>query len=233
MVPKIKAPNEALPADIPISAEVLHLIATHPLFANAPPVSERFHDATWAESRDNWTTVYGRKTTTHWLRPGLIKADKITQETTIQSGKRYPGTRRETEISAANGFLVLGSKGSFSGSGFSGTDSEKLLRIYSMKGHIFPVEVGNRFSYEAAYHQEINGERTNNLSCEVTKKFDAKTLHAKLAGAAYAQVCTTQVRYPRKGINNSASFTSYFLEALGTWIDTGERFTLKSFETTP
>ena len=205
--PRFDAPEEALPENIPISAEVLRLVETHPFFANAPPVLARsYHVVRTTSHAGGATTVYNSKSTVRWLRRGLIKVDRTTQETTIQSGRRFPGTRRESEVLAANGFLVLGSTSTYGG----GTpDLEKLLRIENMKGHIFPVRVGNRYSYEATYHQEIMGKRTNKLSCEVTGKYEAKSLHAELTGAAYVEVCTHQVRYPSKGITNDGQQKSY------------------------
>src|SRR5438128_304654 len=41
---KINAPNEALPAELPVRPDILHIVETDPFFANAPPVRVGAHN---------------------------------------------------------------------------------------------------------------------------------------------------------------------------------------------
>jgi hypothetical protein len=246
-IPRIDPPNEPLPEGIPVSAEILHLVETHRFFAGPPPV--RLSSIVVARSKSSpggAVTHYNGKSDIRWLRSGVTNVNSVTQETVVQSGRKFPGTRREAEVVAANGLISLGSKSSFSSSSFSATETDTLLRIDNMQGFIFPVEVGNRFTYDAVFQQnQPSGtgrsleERTVKTSCTVTEKHAAAKLHSNLTGMAYVQICDYDTRYKRSrhyrgnlGIF-SGKLKSYFVEALGIWIgadEVGTKFTLKSFE---
>ena len=231
VMPSYKAPTEPVPADIPLSAELLKLTEVHPFFANAPPVRARSYAMSWSSAYGGATTHYGSKSNITWLRRGLIRVDRVTQETTISGGKRHPQQRREAEIVAANGFLLIGHKSVVSGASGSGSDAQELTAIENMKGRVFPVGVGNRYSYEAMYHQKGYGKRVAKESCEVIEKMDAKNIEPKLTGFAFIQICDREWYYPGRSERYKGKLKSVFLEDFGIWTDSSEaKVTLKSVE---
>ena len=108
---KISAPNEPLPPDLPVSAEVLRTIETDPFFANAPPVrvgaftivSTLTYNTVGVSSTTSDDTD---ETTTRWLRAGLVRQDMlktaVMQKTRVQVSSQHVG--------AGNGLIVLSSK---------------------------------------------------------------------------------------------------------------------------
>ena len=103
-----------------------------------------------------------------------------------------------------------------------------------MKGRVFPVEIGNRFSYVATYRSHSNeallgdftSDSTLTRSCGVTKKYDARSFHPELTGAAYLAECDESSSHTVSSTTTSVDpFSSkskqatVFFEALGIWID--------------
>jgi hypothetical protein len=232
-VPTIEAPNEQLPADIPVSAEVLRLIETHPFFANAPPVRPAAYDVRWTSSDTiagrPFTSVSNDSTTFHWLRHGLVQYD-ITQRGEQRHSKSLWSTSeiRTTGIAAANGFISLGYKGTSAIKTRLDkryrkiSSSSRLLRITNLNGQVFPLRVGNRLSFEQIW-QEISAqgtdEHTQKHSCEVSKKFNANEFHADLTGVAYLVTCNVQNMYRKNPASNSTYQSGeLFFEALGSWM---------------
>jgi hypothetical protein len=231
--PKIDAPNEPLPADVPVDPEVLKIVETHPFFANAPPVMARFYRI---DSIINWTTSGTPGTTTSsqsydvtWLRRGIVKFAQNDKGAVRHSGCRpsCPSTSRWTSVYAANGLIQLFSKGGITGSGVTNNGTYKLTKLDKLKGRIFPVGLGNSFSYETTLEsvststasrgsrKEITVGQTN---CEYTQRYEARRFHADLTGNAYILSC--QGRWfdnnvPRKEPTQSKEI---FFESLGLWI---------------
>ena len=102
----------------------------------------------------------------------------------------------------------------------SGTSGNKLVNISNMRGVIFPLQIGNRFSYEATYQTtssyEQSDEQTTEYSCEFTKKFEAKRFHTKLGGSAYLLTCDERTVYKRnKSLNSNSQSKTIFFDDLG------------------
>ena len=126
--------------------------------------------------------------------------------------------------------------------------TKRMVRIENMHGHIFPVEIGNRFSYEALYQdmsQTSSDQYSERRSCEVTKRYDASVFHPKLAGQAYLLICDAQIAYRErtKPASGAHEWGSVYFDKLGIWIDADPikprekkepnndgDYTLKSFE---
>jgi uncharacterized caspase-like protein len=88
---EVDAPNETLPAELPIRPEVLKIIETHPFFANAPPVLVGAHNivSTMSSSTTGagtMTSEYNDNTSVRWLRRGLIRQDLSQNYTVNNSG---------------------------------------------------------------------------------------------------------------------------------------------------
>jgi hypothetical protein len=228
--PKIDVPNEPLPADIPVDPEVLRMVETNPFFSNAPAVSVRSYDLSSvvnyaARGSTSTTNTTAENATIHWLRQGIIRVDKTAQEMTSYQGGKSQGTRQTKEVMVANGLISLGSRQVYNAS--PTPDITHLLRMYNLQGRIFPMEVGNRFSYEATYQQttKTREECTTKNTCEVTKRYDAVNFHPELNGAAYIVTCDSDTIYKRSKTytGSMGKFGSkvvrVFFEELGSWVD--------------
>jgi uncharacterized caspase-like protein len=219
-----EATPEPLPADLP--ADVLRALETSPLFANAVPVlAETYHIPsvirTTPAQPQEMNHGY-RKTVVRTLRPGLLKLD-VEQ---VVSGK-YGSTSKFSELVAANGLIEVSRKS-------SGLLNRRLIGINKMTGRVFPVEVGNQFSYAATYRDEVSemtSHTSETTSCKVTKKYDGKVFHGNLTGLAYLAECNTNAyvkinfaAFPgmpaTSGTSTEARMRSpVFFEALGLWLD--------------
>ena len=240
VLPKIAVPQEPLPADIPISEEVLRLVETHPFFSNAPAVLAKYFRVTaMTRQKDGVVSTEDKTAKVQWLRRGVIKIDRIGKETTTSFGKRYLQTRSSATLYAANGFLLLGERSSLTPhwGPATVTDTDKLLHLDNLSGQIYPVRIGNRYSYASTHQQKLykRNLRTTSRSCEVVEKFNAATLYSKLDGLAYVEVCEGHIKYQGTSIGGHSRSRSYFLEAYGIWVPGGDlevddKWTLKSFE---
>jgi hypothetical protein len=221
VAPRIEAPNEPLPTDIPVSAEVLRLIETHPFFAGAPPVLAGSYRVT----RTSNFVVNGFPTTTtsddttniRWIRSGLITTD-LTQRGATRHATCPPGScttvNKNATVAAANGMFVLGNK--------SGGHSGRLVRLENLVGNVFPVRVGSRFSYEEVYQTvtpQGRDESVGKYSCEIVRAYDAKSFHQDLTGMAYLKTCRAETTYKReKARNTREESKELFVERLGVWL---------------
>ena len=230
--PKIEAPNEPLPADVPVDASVLRLVETHPFFAGAPPVLAASYNTegifrTITTKSGSLTSKINQETSVRWLRQGLVRYD-ISDESTHQGqGTSFSGSGQLTQIWAANGLIELGHKHLSSVTGSQGTTSKNtLFRIENMKGRIFPIEIGNRFSYDLTFSTagSVSSEHTDKNSCEINQKLDAKIFHPNLTGSAYVLVCESDTAYKnivrKKNIVTkwSGQLVRIFFDALGLWL---------------
>jgi len=233
-VPIIAPPNEPLPAEVSISSDVLRLIQTHPTFANAPPISVSTYNVantlTSSGVVNGSSTVSTSKTdmTYRWIQQNILRSDTDMQASTTHTSCP-PGacttTSRSTLVLAANGLISLGYKGvsrSSVGGTKNYTSASKLVRLDSITGSIFPMSIGNRFSYNETFQTTSTGssdEYTQYSSCEISKKYDAKSFHPRLTGTAYLADCDYRTVYKKMTAANSKSQSkTLFFEDLGVWI---------------
>ena len=99
--------------------------------------------------------------------------------------------------------------------------TSQLVRISKLVGHVFPVTLGNRFSYETTSEWKsstgYSGGSTSVSSCAVTKKFDARSFHANLSGNAFLLTCDDRSTDKKGTVTNSKS-RDIFIEMLGIWV---------------
>lgn len=194
----VQPPHEPLPVGIAIPPEVLSLVETHPFFANAPPVLvnsyalDSTQDYRWSQGgyTGSSITTSNDNNSIRWLRRGLNQAELNAHTTVGGSSGSSTSTSQTTSVEAANGLISLGSKMLATvnlsyGKQMTTITTEKLLRITNIQGHVFPIEIGNRFSYEQVFQRTFSGfndEHTDKTSCEVLKQYEAKSFHPRLAG---------------------------------------------------
>ncbi len=239
-----KFPNEPLPIDINVDPDVLALVETHPFFANAPVVRIAKLGTSSSQKTDYGNIRSSTSTNIHWLRRG-IALEVATRIDNIGGGLRTRANLRS--IMVANGLVELGaiSKSSANRRGFNSTAVDTTIRIGSLKGHIFPVKVGNRFSYRIVSKRVVRKTNTDSKyifskSCKVIKKYKAEIFHKKLSGYAYFAQCNYAHRYDSKNVDRGILGT-FFFDELGYWITadpndsrqkltSGDKYTkLKSF----
>ena len=226
---RAEPPQKALPKELSIAPEILRKIESDPLFANGPPISVR----TYSYDQLSGSTVNGVRVTTNynnessveWLRPGLVQEDTTMQWSSVMRSMTVTSTSHTKSFGAANGLVSLGYQSSFRTKNpltktMSGTSGIKLVNISNMRGVIFPLQIGNRFSYEATYQTtssyERSDEQTTEYSCEFTKKFEAKRFHTKLGGSAYLLTCDERTVYKRnKSLNRNSQSKTIFFDDLG------------------
>ncbi len=230
----IEPADGPLPDDIPINTRVLSQIEAHPFFANAPPILT----ASFAQSSNlvGRGSVNGTATTSELtgdsvgrqLRKHVIRFDGTTYGATMHSACS-PACRtdsRTVSISAANGLISLGSKSAVTmriprSKPTQALSTVTLIDVSDFAGRAYPVEVGNRFSYNETFETRSPGfsdEYVNRNSCEITKKYQAKSFHPELTGAAYLSICEVQTAY-KMTVAASSRFQSrsVFFENLGIW----------------
>jgi len=227
----ISAPNLPLPSETPVDPEILKLVETHPFFATdkAPPVrlvSSRVASASKSVvNRFNTTSTTDSLSSVGWLRRGIIRSE-TTQKIILRHATCPPGacvsTIRTVATLAGNGMISLAYRSTSSGSFGSTTSTSTLIRLDRMQGTIFPIAVGNRFSWRAVSRTRsgTEDEETTENSCEFTEKYDARRFHPKLTGDAILLVCrsraTFKINRSATGMRNSKEL--YFLD-LGTYIN--------------
>jgi tetratricopeptide (TPR) repeat protein len=221
-------PNEPLPPEIPIPQTILQLLQTDRFLANAPPVRIAGYSTEQLTSSTvngfYGTTSNGYDTTIKWLRQGMMY-----DQTIMQSESTYGGlTRMKTKTSSigiANGLVGLG----YQNTGTSYVSNMKPINsttrniveyIKNMQGAIFPMRVGNKFSYEAAFRvvssYQAEDEMTLSESCEITQQYEARHFHPDLTGIAYLEDCQDQMSYKRnKAADTIMESRSFFFDQLG------------------
>jgi hypothetical protein len=180
--------REPLPPDLPVQPDVLRLVETDPFFSNAPAVFVGEYRVSPIDNQNDYETV-----TVQGLRPGLVRE-------TYRS-------LNFTSLMAANGLIILSRKFPPKPKAAASTTTFRLLRIDNMRGRIFPVAVGNKFSYDSVFEYQDLGASGNydfggrweipasswtekdRTSCEVIKADHASAFHTKLTGMAYLLQC--------------------------------------------
>jgi len=238
--PTIEAPNEPLPTDIAIDSVILCLVRSHPFFSNAPPVFIGTFKSGWTSSGPDpagrpLTDTVERGTKVRWLGPGIIgieRDERMEQRYSRHTSKSPWAWRNErhTSIDAANGLITLGYKSSRSQK-LAAYDRQTsvidtggtLVGLDNLKGRVFPVRVGNRFSYEETWQTSSGKDKdkeTRSYVCEVSRQYAASSFHPSLTGVAYLLVCDYQAVYQKnKDANNNGRTGQFFFEKLGIWIE--------------
>ena len=184
----------------------------------------------------NWTTngVPGTTTTDdeafiRWLRLGITRSEVVQKGAVSHSGCNPPcrTSSRTISVLAGNGLISLGSKTVMTSifprsRPTTTTSTYRLLRIDKLTGRVYPMGVGNQFSYETTNQSNspgLNDEYTSEYACEVSKKYDAKSFHSQLSGAAYLLICNYKTAWRKtKAANTSAQSKEVFFESLGIWL---------------
>jgi hypothetical protein len=148
-----------------------------------------------------------KRVTVRAIRPGLarLEADMAATYKSPSASHRS----KDSGFCAANGLIVVVNRG-------SGT--VRLTRIGSMKGRIYPVAVGNQFSFTSVY-RDPGGTHTIAKSCKVTRKLNASAFHADLAGGAYVAECDARNASPADNVASTRKYAHVFFEALGLWLN--------------
>jgi len=227
---RVAAPNEALPADLPFRPEIIRIVETDPFFANAPPVRVGAHTiisnlTSTTGGAGTMTSDYNDQTTTQWLRSGLIRQDLAQNYIVNNSGARGQYATRSSSLSIGNGLLTLSYKMTSASGKMRSTTTSQLLRIENMRGRVFPVTLGNKFSYDSVHEWKSSNNQAGNhsggstykTSCAVTRKFDAKTFHANLVGDAYLLLCDS-VSTEKNGNVTKSQSRDIFIDMLGVWM---------------
>jgi caspase domain-containing protein len=226
--------DEPLPADVQIDASVLAQIESHAFFANAPPIAV----ATYASDSSllgrgvvNGTMTTSESSTgsvSRRLRSHVFRSDSETRSATRHTACS-PACRSDSvtvSLSAANGLIGLGYKSSSTTTAprmrpMKFTSLSRLLQVTNFSGHVYPVEVGNQFSWEEISETNAAGSKDETItknSCSITRKFDARSFHSDLTGTAYLSICEVQTLYKKNSAANSRSQSrSMFFEKLGIW----------------
>jgi tetratricopeptide (TPR) repeat protein len=226
---ELSAPQEPIPAEISISTDVLQLVQSHPFFAQAPAIRVgRFNLASSISTSTSagpgaTITAYTEEDLVTWLRAGIARIEQDTDMATTSSGRTEPGSGQTEQILAADGFIPLGSRGT-SGTRFGkSVTKEKTLRVDNLSGHIFPLELGNRFSYERVSEQNttmagqhFRYQNSFTQSCSVSNRYDGSAFHSDLTGYAYIVDCNNRMMTETATTNSPSR--SIFFEELGFWI---------------
>jgi hypothetical protein len=149
--------------------------------------------------------------------------DTMDNETTSQSGRSFPGTRESRALYAANGFIELGERQTYKSRQprFDSWQTSRLVKIESLSGQIFPLKVGNQFSYSAVYEEESHNspeQRILRQSCKIARKQEARDFHYSLGGDAYVADCESTVTYQKLRTPGRTKTREVFIETLGLWV---------------
>ncbi len=225
---RLTAPNEPWPADIPIPAEVMQLVQTDPFFANAPPVRV----GGYSYSQLGASTVNGVRVTNtssydssvKWLRTGLISEQTIMHNTTTHT-MQITMQSKTSYVAAANGLVGLGYQSSATNfipnfKPMRLISKNILLYIRNLQGAIFPLHIGNRYSYQSGYRYVSSGqpddETTNSSLCEISQRYDAASFHPDLSGNAYLVTCQEETSYKRNKLADTIlQSRTLFFDQLG------------------
>jgi hypothetical protein len=227
--PVIPTPHHPLPADLPVDPEVLQLVETHAFFGKAPPilvgtynvVSNTSSTTSARGTRAASSSNHDTNVSVAWLRTGLVKLDQVDRYTVDNAGAVGRYSNRSASVSAANGLFNLSYKIVFASGRTKHTTTTQLLRIENMSGRLFPVAIGNRFSYDSVYRWTSSAaggsESSSKNSCEITRRYDARSFNEKLTGAAYLLTCNSETFEKSKGSSSSQS-RDLFFDSLGVWL---------------
>lgn len=230
--PPLIVPNEPLPGDAPVDPQALRFVETNSFFANAPPIMLASYDLHYV-SNGRWAQngLSGSSTSTstedhsvRWLRPGIAATNWLTEGSTTDSrGSTSSVTSRGNSVLAGNGLIQLGLKQVSPNGRRSFTNTSRLLRIENIQGRLFPVEVGNRFSFDEVNNWRtsmgFNDDFTRTTSCEVSRKYDAGAFHPGLTGAAYLALCRYDTVWKKnKSSNGRSQQKMVFFESMGYWL---------------
>ncbi len=226
---KVGAPNEPLPNNVTIDRSILQLVETHPFFADAPPVSvSSYSIGVLSNSRTlgiggNMTMDSNDVMNARWLRAGIVKLDETKRYSVNNSGATGNYSIQTTAIGAANGLLYLGSSINSVAMGKRFTTTSRLTRIDNLQGKIFPVRVGNTFSYDtySEWRSSVkNGSGSNETQskCEVTKRYDARVFHSDLTGSAFVLACDSKSTDTSSNTVTDLRNYDVFFESLGVWL---------------
>jgi hypothetical protein len=223
----IEAPNEAMPTDLPIRPEVLRTIETDPFFANAPPVLAAAYNivSTTSFSTSGAGTMTGDwndNTSVRWLRRGLVRLDLSQNYVVNNAGSTGKYAVESSSVSAANGSFALSYKMTSTAGRTRIITTSEVIRIENTKGHMFPVVLGNKFAFDLVSQWKSStaagSESTAKFSCEVTKKYDARSFHAALTGAAYLLTCDVQTIEEKDNSISYSQTRAIFFDVLGVWL---------------
>lgn len=223
----IEAPREALPADLPIRPEVLKIIETHPFFANAPPVLVGAYNivSTTRSSTSGAGTMTSESNdniSVRWLRRGLTRQDLVQNYTVNNAGSVGKYSVQSSDVSAANGSFTLSYRTASTTGRMRTTTTSQVIRIENMRGHMFPVVLGNKFAFDLVSQWKSSAaggsESASKFTCEVTKKYDARSFHPGLAGAAYLLTCDAQTIEKKDNSISNSQTREIFFDALGVWL---------------
>lgn len=237
---KVDFPNEPMPRDVSVDPEVLKIVETHPFFANAPVIKVVNYGITdnTDTSSNGASTSFLTETdlTVHPLRRGIYRSVWKAESRGTSRAKTFSSNHRSiTEgqtVSAANGLIILADSTFYksipANANAPATTSGKIVRLSRLNGQIFPMRVGNEFSYSASHVSttEQSGkshrtEQAEDKSCQVTKQYDARRFHATLTGVAYLVACESRSVFTvNKTASNSNDETkTLFFEDLGYWLN--------------
>jgi Caspase domain len=227
-------PNEPLPAGLQVPAEMLNLIQSDAFFANAPPI--RVTAYTIDRQRMETVTTVGQAplilsdtasiaSTIRWLRPAVMSSKDVEDVTTSSSssaGGTLRSTMHTTNVWAGNGLIILASKTEIRNKLTSSGHLGRLMRLENLSGQLFPVRVGNRFSYDLFFDisysdNKKHTNRTISMSCNVTKQYDAQTFQMTLIGLAYLAKCSQTLKDNNQGPEQNEARPVFF-ENLGIWL---------------
>jgi hypothetical protein len=225
-LPKVAAPNLALASDLPVRPDMLRTIEADPFFANAPPVRVGSHTVVSTVTSvtggaSTLTSNFNDETTSTWLRPGLIRSDLKQNQFTSNSGALGTFSTRSSSLGAANGLFTISYSMVNTSKQTRMSTTSQLVRISNLVGHVFPVTLGNRFSYETTSEWKsstgYNGGSTAVSTCVVTRKFDARSFNSHLSGDAFLLSCDDRSTDKKGTVQNSKS-QDIFIEMLGVWL---------------
>jgi hypothetical protein len=222
-------PNEPLPSEVPIPQDVLQIVQTHPLFANAPPVRigafsiGTSFNTTTSVSTGTTSMVNDEQVFVTWIRSGIVRDDMNSSTATMVAGNTEQGNGRSEMILAADGLVTLGSR-STSNTRFGTSQTlEKTVRLDNLSGHIFPMQLGNQFSYRVTTEQDTTmlGKHYHyknefGNSCSVIRQFDAVSFHPDLSGLAYLVQCKNRTKTVAANLDGQSQ--TIFFDYLGYWL---------------
>lgn len=227
--PPAQPPGNLLPQNTDLNDELLHLVATHPFFAQSPPIVVNAYSVDFTNkstSGGTMITTNGKSNSTVTALGGGLSRFAIDTRSTGtskigQSLSHSQSVLNSMGISAGNGLFDFNYSMSFQTNGRTYRSQIKLLRIERMQGHIFPVEINNQFSFEATYEAGERREKyTQDNDCKISREFDAKSFHQDLTGSAFLVICDARATYEiDKSKNTTSQFKKIFFPALGYWID--------------
>jgi hypothetical protein len=187
------------------------------------------------------------------IRSGLVRIDQaLTASSPWQSRGTFRVITDGVGVYAANGFLNLSAYSKMTaavpGKGPDvRRDTRQIDRIEYLSGSLFPIAVGNQFSYKVHTTSTTASNRYDGAmenTCRVTEKRNASAFHPNLSGDAFVIQCETTDSFgkdkPKKSKNPTVFFAElgYFLAAdvldsNNSIVTGGTHIILMSVATTP